>query len=119
MSSLWPWIAKGVNIRTGRIHHTREFLSIDRVVMIEIEVAPIPLQPENPLKDGSVGRVAARVRIQSIPAEFAAPRQPRIEPFAGSRIDWPGINLLRSFHLWGGEAILWPAFLHCSDAGSK
>jgi len=38
--------AKGVEIRAGCIHHAGELLGKDRILVIEIELPPIPVRPK-------------------------------------------------------------------------
>src|ERR1700677_4246332 len=99
-------VTKGVYIGAGCIHHGGELLGVGGVLMIEIELLPIPLWSENPLKNRNVGRVAAGSRIQTVPAEFASPGQAWIKALPGSRVDRAGIDLLNRLHLRRGHAIL-------------
>ena len=121
MSSLWP-CARKVSI-SGLVAFTMpaSFSSKDRVLTVEIELPPIPVQSKDPLKDGREGRDCSRAgyAVQTIPGEFAAPRQPRIEAFAGSRINRPCIDLFRSLYLRGGKAPFLVGSLALQDAGSN
>jgi hypothetical protein len=52
--------AKGIEIRIGGIQCAGKFLRKSRVLMVEIELLPIPIRPKYPLKDRSIRRDRSR-----------------------------------------------------------